>query len=436
MAESTESSTGAPLWKAVWNPRMLICVFIGFSSGLPLWFLWQLIPYWLRTEGMGLAAIGSLQVLLFPYNWKVVVAPFLDRYNMLGLGRRRGWMLASQIALLVLIAAMGFFNPERSMWGVAALYLAVAFMSSVQDGAIDAFRREILPDNELGLGSAIHINTYRVAGLVSFSLGVYLSKFFDWPTVHVVIALFMLPGALCSFWVKEPQIYSPPPKTMREAVIEPFKEFFQRKGIRMGVYVLAFMLLYKFGDNLATSLITPFYFDMGFSEEQIAFVTKSVALAASVSGGFLGGFVMFRIGINRALWIFGVVQFLSIFGLAFLATAGNDVWVLVGAVAFEYLGVGLGAAAFVAYQSKQADRRFTAMQLALYTSLMSIPRNLTGGMAGFLIEGAEWSSFGGIGYPRFFLLCAMTAIPGMLLLFKVAPWNEVEKPRKSVERSS
>ena len=179
------------MWKAIWTPRMLICVFIGFSSGLPLWYLWQLIPYWLRTEGMGLAAIGSLQVLLFPYNWKVVIAPLLDRYNLFRLGRRRGWMLASQLALVALMASMGFFSPERSLWGIAALYLVVASASSIQDGAIDAFRREILPDNELGLGSAIHINTYRIAGLVSFSLGVWLSKYRAWPMVHIVIALFM-----------------------------------------------------------------------------------------------------------------------------------------------------------------------------------------------------------------------------------------------------
>ena len=425
MAEAHERSTGAPLWKAVWNPRMLICVFIGFSSGLPLYYLIQLIPYWLRKNDVSLTSIGLFSLLLIPYNWKFVLAPLLDRYAVPGFGRRRGWMFTSQLLLLVLIASMGWFQPERNLWNIGYLALAVAFVGAIQDIAIDAYRRELLPDNELGLGNAIHVNAYRVAGLVSFSLAVYLSKFVDWSQVHLFVAAFMVPGAVCSLLVSEPRIYGSPPKTLRQAVVEPFKEFFQRTGgYRTALYVLAFMLLYKFGDSLATALITPFYVDMGFSAEQIAFVSKTVALAAMISGGLIGGLVMYRIGINRSLWIFGVVQLASIFGLAFLATAGNDVWVLAWAVGFEYLGVGLGSAAFVAFMAKQSDLRFTATQLSLFTSLMAVPRLLTGPIAGFLIEGSESLGLAGLGYSRFFLVCAVTAIPGMLLLFKVAPWNE------------
>ena len=427
MAESIESSSGAPLWKAVWNPRMLICVFIGFASGLPFWYLVQLIPYWLRTHGVSLTSIGMFSLLLLPYNWKFVVAPLLDRYVVPGFGRRRGWMFASQIALIVMIALMGAFNPEQSLRSIAYLSLAVACAGAIQDIAIDAFRREILPDNELGLGTAIHANAYRVAGLVSFSLAIYLSKFMDWRMVHFFVALWMLPGALCSLWVSEPGIYGNPPRALYEAVVAPFKEFFQRSGgIRRAIYVLAFMVLYKFGDNLAVALITPFYYDMGFTEEQIAFVSKTVALASMIAGGFIGGLIIYRIGINRSLWLFGVVQIASIFGLAYLATRGNEVWVLAWAVAFEYLGVGLGSAAFLAFQAKQSDLRFTATQLSLFTSLMALPRLLTGPIAGVLIEGNESVGFGGLGYSSFFMFCALSAIPGMLLLFKVAPWNEKE----------
>ncbi len=421
MAEPTEIS-GAPLWKAVWNPRMLICVFIGFSSGLPLWYLIQLIPIWLRSNSdLSLMSIGMFGLLLLPYNLKFFVAPLLDRYAVLGFGRRRGWMFGSQIALMVMIGFMGFFNPVQSIWSIAYLSLAVAFAGAIQDIAIDAYRRELLPDNELGMGNAIHVNAYRVASLVSFSLAFFLSKFTDWQMVHIFVALWMLPGACCSLLVSEP--YGDPPKTLYEAVIGPFKEFFQR---RTAFYILAFMLLYKFGDTLATALITLFYYDMGFTVEQIAFVTKTVALAATIVGAFIGGFVIYRIGINRSLWLFGVVQIASIFGLAYLATRGNDVLVLAWAVGFEYLGVGLGTAAFVAFMAKQSDRRFTATQLSLFTSLMALPRLPAGIVAGFLIEGWGFVGFAGLGYPRFFILCALTAIPGMLLLFKVAPWNEEE----------
>lgn len=425
MAEPTESSSGAPLWKAVWNPRMLICVFIGFSSGLPLWYLIQLIPYWLRTNDLSLTSIGMFSLLLLPYNWKFLIAPLLDRYVVPGFGRRRGWMFASQIALMVMIGLMGFFNPEQSISGIAYLSLAVACAGAIQDIAIDAYRRELLPDNELGMGNAIHVNAYRAAGLVSFSLAIYLSQFTDWRMVHMFVAIWMLPGALCSLLVREPPIYGDPPKTLHEAVIAPFREFFHRSGgFRTAIYVLLFMLLYKFGDNLAVALITPFYYDMGFTAEQIAFVSKTIALAAMIVGGFIGGLVIYRIGINRSLWLFGVVQITSIFGLAYLATQGNDVWVLAWAVAFEYLGVGLGTAAFVAFMAKQSDLRFTATQLSLFTSLMALPRLLTGPIAGVLIEGNESLGFAGLGYSSFFVLCAFTAIPGMLLLFKVAPWND------------
>lgn len=420
MAESTESSTGAPLWKAVWNPRMLICVFIGFSSGLPLWYLIQLIPYWLRSNSdLSLMRIGMFGLLLLPYNLKFFVAPLLDRYGVLGFGRRRGWMFASQITLMVMIGLMGFFNPVQSIWSIAYLSLAVAFAGAIQDIAIDAYRRELLPDNELGMGNAIHVNAYRVAGLVSFSLALFLSTFTDWRMVHIFVALWMLPGAVCSLLVSEPP--GEPPKTLYEAVFGPFKEFFQRPT---AFYILAFMLLYKFGDTMATALITVFYHDMGFTAEQIAFVTKTIALAAMIVGGFIGGFVIYRIGINRSLWLFGVVQIASIFGLAYLATRGNDVLVLVWVLAFEYLGVGLGSAAFVAFMAKQSDRRFTATQLSLFTSLMALPRLPAGVIAGFLIGGYESVGFAGWGYSSFFMFCALTAIPGMLLLFKVAPWND------------
>ena len=435
-AETQDVGTGgdeeptAPLWKAVWNPRMLICVVIGFSSGAPFWFLQSLIPYWLRTSSdLSLKSIGSLAILQLPFSWKFIVAPMLDRYAVSGFGRRRTWMLASQITLMLMIAGMGFFNPNQGIWNIAYLYFFAAFAAAIQDIAIDAYRREILPDNELGLGSAFHVNAWRYASLASFSLPVILSAYIDWRLVHIVAALYMLPGVLLTLSVKEPAIYGSPPKTLREAVILPFKEFlFERRGgLRKALYVLAFMLLYKFGDSLATALITPFYVDMGFGPWAIGLVSKGVSLTSATLGIFAGGLIMYRIGINKALWMFGAVQVLSILGLAFLATQGNNIWVLVGAVTFEYLGVGLGTSALVAFMARESNRRFTATQLALFTSLMAVPRVLTGFITGFIVEGAESIGFAGLGWSRFFLFCAVTAIPGLLLLPKVAPWNEKEE---------
>ena len=324
-AETRDVGTGGgeepkvPLFKAVWNPRMLICVFIGFSSGAPYWYVYSLIPYWLRTNDVSLISIGSLAVLQLPFTWKFLVAPLLDRYAVASFGRRRTWMLGSQITLMLLIAGMGFFNPKQEILGIAYLYFFVVCGAALQDIAIDAYRREILPDNELGLGSAFHVNAWRYASLASFSLPVILSAYIDWRLVHIVAALCMLPGLLLTLTVKEPKIHGSPPKTLRDAVILPFKEFlFERRGgLHKALYVLAFMLLYKFGDALATALITPFYVDMGFGPWEIGLVSKGVSLTSAGVGIFAGGFIMFRIGINKSIWMFGVVQLLSILGLAF-----------------------------------------------------------------------------------------------------------------------
>ncbi len=433
-AETRDVGTGGgeepkvPLFKAVWNPRMLICVFIGFSSGAPYWYVYSLIPYWLRTNDVSLISIGSLAVLQLPFTWKFLVAPLLDRYAVASFGRRRTWMLGSQITLMLLIAGMGFFNPKQEILGIAYLYFFVVCGAALQDIAIDAYRREILPDNELGLGSAFHVNAWRYASLASFSLPVILSAYIDWRLVHIVAALCMLPGLLLTLTVKEPKIHGSPPKTLRDAVILPFKEFlFERRGgLHKALYVLAFMLLYKFGDALATALITPFYVDMGFGPWEIGLVSKGVSLTSAGVGIFAGGFIMFRIGINKSIWMFGVVQLLSILGLAFLATQGDNIWVLVGAVTFEYLGVGLGTSALVAFQARETNLRFTATQLALFTSLMALPRLLTGVITGVMVDGVPSLGFAGLGWSLFFVFCAVTAIPGLLLLPKVAPWNENE----------
>ena len=402
--------------EAILNRRMLICVFTGFTSGLPLYLLIQLVPAWLRIEGVGLAEIGFFTLIGFPYTWKFLWSPFMDRFTLPFLGHRRGWMLVTQLALLASIATMGFIQPDLSIWIVAYLAAAVAFFSASQDIVLDAYRRELLPDVELGLGNAIHVQTYRLAGLVPGSLGMILSDYLPWHVVFAVVALFMLVGVVLTLVIDEAITEPTPPRTMRDAVVEPFREFVSRKGLRAAALILAFLFLYKLGDSMATALQTPFFIDMGFSGTEIGSVAKFSALVASIVGGLVGGIVMIKLGINRALWIFGVVQIVSILGFALLSVVGENLWMLGVANGFEYLGVGLGTAAFVAFIARTTNPAFAATQFALFTALTAVPRTLASAVTGVIVEQVGWT--------QFFLVCTVLAIPGMLLLFKVAPWNE------------
>jgi PAT family beta-lactamase induction signal transducer AmpG len=413
---SQDRSRRETLKEAILNRRMLICVFTGFTSGLPLYLLIQLVPAWLRAEGVGLAEIGFFALIGFPYTWKFLWSPVMDRFTLPFLGHRRGWMLVTQVALLVSISVMGFIKPDLSIWTVAYLAAAVAFFSASQDVVLDAYRRELLPDVELGLGNAVHVQTYRLAGLVPGSLALILSDHLPWHMVFIVVALFMFVGIILTLVIDEAISEPTPPKTMGEAIIEPFREFIGRKGVQSAALILLFLFLYKLGDSMATALQTPFFIDMGFSRTEIGSVAKLAALVASIFGGLFGGIVMIKLGINRALWIFGVVQVVSILGFALLSVVGTNLWMLGVANAFEYLGVGLGTAAFVAFIARTTNPAFAATQFALFTALTAVPRTLANAVTGVIVEQVGWTSF--------FLLCTVLAIPGMLLLFKVAPWNE------------
>lgn len=413
-----------PAWlEALLNRRMLICIFTGFSSGLPLYLLLNLVPAWLRTEGISLKAIGLFALIQFPYTWKFLWSPLLDRFAPPGLGRRRGWMVLTQMALLVAIAALGTYAPQTDLQVIVVLATLLAFASATQDIALDAYRRELLPDRELGLGNSVHVNAYRIAGLVPGSLSLILADHLPWGQVFAITALFMLPGLAMTLMVAEPEMAAGVPRTLRDAVVEPFREFIQRAGWRSALLVLAFIFLYKLGDSLCTALATPFYLDMGFAKSDIGLVAKHAGLWPAVIGGLLGGLWMVRLGINRALWLFGVVQLLSIFGFAWLAWLGpNEV---IGAaqltqlalvIGFEALGVGLGTAAFVAFIAAATNPLYTATQYALFSSLAAVPRTVINSGAGWLVEQLGWF--------QFFLLCAVLAVPGMLLLLRVAPWRK------------
>lgn len=419
---------------------MLICVFTGFSSGLPLFILISLLPAWLRSEGVDLKSIGLFALISLPFTWKFLWAPLFDRFTP-PLGRRRGWLLVWQVLLLLSIPTFGAFNPQFDIWSIAYLATLVAFFSASQDIVLDAYRRELLVDAELGLGNAVHVNAYKIAGLVPGSLSLILADHMSWSSVFTITTLFMLPGLVMTLLVSEPTLKHGAPKTLRAAIVEPFKEFIERNGLKSALFILAFIFLYKLGDSMTTALATPFYLDMGYSKTEIGLIAKNAGLWPSVLGGLIGGLWMVKLGINKSLWIFGAVQMLAILGFAWLADAatnpttfnaafelemlgksfsmqGRLLW-LGMVIGVEALGVGLGTAAFVAYIAKTTHPLYTATQFALFTSLAAVPRTFANAATGYMVESMGWRDF--------FILCFIIAIPGMLLLLKIAPWHVADK---------
>jgi PAT family beta-lactamase induction signal transducer AmpG len=434
---------------------MLICVFLGFTSGLPLFTLVYLVQAWLRSEGVNLKEIGLFALIQFPYTWKFVWAPLMDRYvpRLPGWrpGRRRGWMLLTQILVAGAIAALGFVSPRDSIWTVAALTALVAFFGASQDIVIDAYRRELLSDTQQGLGNAVHVNAYKIAALIPGSLALILSDHLPWTTVFAVTAAFMLPGMVMTLVVSEPAVHGTPPRNLRDAIILPFREFVERDGWRGALFVLAFIFLYKLGDTMATTLSTSFFLDIGFSRTQIGVIAKTTAFGASLAGGIIGGVWLVKIGIGRGLWIFGALQMVSTLGFAWLAQVGPGSPVLAALYDFtvgashltgklfsvfgassqmqldprsvalalvfglETFATGLTMAAFTAYIASTTDPRYTATQFALFTSLASVPRTLASAASGYVVAQIGWFDY--------FLACTALALPGMLLLVRIAPWR-------------
>ena len=404
-------------WKEqLLNRRMLICVFTGLASGMPLYVLYQLVPVWLREGGVSLSEIGLFSLIGIPYTWKFMWAPLMDRWVPPFLGRRRGWMLVAQVALLLSIGVLGMLDPSRSTWVIAAVAAAVAFFSATQDVALDGYRREILPnDAELGMGNGIHVSAYRISSLVPGSLSLILADSLPWSSVFWITAAFMSVGIVLSLVVSEPKSELPPAAGLREAIVEPFAEYLGRRGWNSLILVLCFLFLYKVGDNMATALSMPFYLELGFTKTQIGLVAKHAALWPAIVGGVFGGLIIVRVGINRALWLFGVLQMVSILGFALLASSGALLWLLAAVISFEYLGVGMGTAAFTAFIARETSMTFAATQFALFTALAAVPRTLANASTGFIVEQIGWVDF--------FLLCTLMAVPGMLLLIWVAPWS-------------
>ena len=410
-------SEGRSWLKVLLDRRMLICAATGFASGLPLYVILQLVPAWLRLEGVSLTAIGFFTAVQYPYVLKFLWAPLLERYPLSPLGRRRSWMLGTQVALIALIGSLGFWPPAEALTMVVLISTALAIFSATQDIALDAFRREILhTDGQLALGNSIHVQAYRIAGLVPGTLGLILAGSISWELNFIIMASFMSVGVGLSLLVAEPKNDAQPPESLWQATVVPFQEFFQRRALGPAMAVLAFMVFYKLGDNMATALATPFYLDMGFSTQTIGLVAKGVSLWAVILGSVLGAFVVASIGINRSLWLFGFVQMVTILGFVWLTHAGADPWVLGIVIGGEYIGVGLGTTASVAFIARETSKLAVATQFALFTALASLPRVVASSFSGVIVDAIGWTDF--------FYLSTALAIPGMVLLFWVAPFNQ------------
>ncbi len=403
--------------KRLFYKKIVIATLLGISSGLPLYVLIQTIPAWLKDAGVDLSSIGLFQLIGIPYTLKFLWAPLLERFSVPVLGQRRGWMLLSQILLIFFIATIGFFNPKDNITIVVYVTLAMTTVSATQDIVIDAYRREMLNDDELGAGNAWFVNAYRFSSLVPGSFALILADNIDWQFVFPIVALFMFIGLITTLYVKEQINLEKRVTTIAAAVIEPLKDYLERNTITKGIIFIVFLMLYKFGDSMATALSTPFYLDMGYSKTVLGTVVKFAALWSSIAGAFIAGAIMRKISINQSLWIFGFFQMVTILGFAWLSQLPEpDKISLFIVVSLEYLGVGMGTVAIVSFMFKTSSKVFAASQIALFTAITAIPRTFISSTTGFIIEA--------VGYTEFFLICTACAIPGMLLLFYVAPWRE------------
>jgi PAT family beta-lactamase induction signal transducer AmpG len=400
------------MMKVFFSRRMIVALIMGYASGLPLELTGFVLKTWMRERGVNLAVIGLFALVGLPYTLKFIQAPILDRFSIPKMGRRRGWMLIFQLALMLSIFSLGTGDPEQAPWMVAACAFLVTLFSASQDIVIDAYRREDLADEELGLGSSLYICGYRVGMLLAAGGGLILADHLSFSAVYALLSVCLLPGVVTTLLTPEPSTPFGKPETIKEAVVKPFIEYFQRPN---SLYILAFILLYKIGDTMAGAMTAPFYVDIGFSKTEVGTLVKLVGFWAIIGGSFVGGILMLKLGINRSLWYFGILQAVSTFGFAVLSKTGADLRLLAFVIGFENLSAGMGTAAYAAFMASITNKRFTATQYALLSSLMGVPRVIASSATGVIADYFGWT--------KFFIFCTVIAAPGMLLLIKIAPWN-------------
>lgn len=396
------------MWKQIFSLKMLMMLLLGYASGLPLLLTGSTLQAWMTDAKVDITHIGLFSLVGLPYTLKFLWAPLLDRYHFWP-GRRRGWMWAFQLLLALSFVMMSQLNPEESLVTMGAMAFVISFFSASQDIVIDAYRREILKTEELGLGSALYTNGYRLAMLVAGALALYLADgHMSWEHVYMLMGLAMGISILFTCFAPQDLQLDIAPHSLKEAVLGPFQDFFSRKG---ALVVLSFILLYKMGDTMAGQMTTPFILAQGFTKTDIATIAKTVGLIATIIGGTMGGIFILKMGIIRSLWIFGFFQAVSTLGFAGLLFMDKTIFSLALVIGFENITAGLGTSAYAAFMASMTNKKFTATQYALLTSLMGIPRVLAAAPTGFMVQRMGWGMF--------FLVCTMIALPGMLLIKSV-----------------
>jgi len=396
---------------------MVVLLLLGFSSGLPLYLTGtgKTIQAWMTTAHVSLATIGWFSLAGLPYSLKFLWAPALDRFIPPFLGRRRGWLVITQVALLIAIAAMAFHDPVTGLRMLAVNAILIALLSASQDIVGDAYRTDVLAEREMGAGASVWVLGYRLAMLFAGSAALILADRLSWPTVYLILASLMLIGIVASIFAPEPVLHEAPPRSLGEAVILPFREFFTRSGVVRGLLVLLFIIVYKYSDSLAGSMTTPFLLKTGFTQEEIGVVLGGAGLIAVIVGSVASGAIIARMGMNKPMWIFAIVQALSNLTYYGLSHAGRNQNYMVFAIVIENFGLGLVSGALTAYMMTMCNKRFSATQFALLSSLMAASRDILVSPAGKIAESVGW--------PTFFLITVFAGVPCLLLLPFIAPWN-------------
>ena len=408
-AETEPRPDAAPsVWRvALGDRRVGLMLALGFASGLPLALTSGTLQAWMTVEGVSLTTIGFATLIGQAYVFKFLWAPALDRYTPPLLGRRRGWLLATQLLLIVGIAAMAVRSPGRSLMGLALAAVTVAFFSASQDIVFDAYRADVLPAAKRGAGAAVSVLGYRLGMIVSGGLALWLAeRVTGWGGMYFVMAALMLVGVAATLAAPEPKAPPAAPHSLRDAVVEPLREFFGRPGAWA---LLGLIVCYKLGDAFAGALSTAFLIrGAGFGADEVGLVNKSFGLAATIVGALAGGVAMAKLGLYRSLLWFGIGQALTNLGYWLIAVSPKSLALMAGAVGLENLIGGMGTAAFVALLMSLVDARFSATQYALLSALASVGRVYVGPATGYLVEAVGW--------PSFFLLTVAFAAPGLALL--------------------
>lgn len=405
--------------KRIFGIRMISMLLIGYSAGLPLLLIGSTLQAWMTDEGINLTAIGLVSLLGMPYVLKFLWAPLLDRYKFPILGRRKGWMFFFQIMLILAILGLSLTNPKEDLQILCVLAFLISFFSASQDIVLDAYRREILSDEELGLGSSMYVTGYRLAMLVSGAFALYLADKLPWKSVYGWLSVFMLPSLVFTFFAPKESTHIQLPSNLKVAVWGPLQDFFSRSGAWI---ILLFILLYKVGDSMASNMTTPFILGIGYTKTDIATVAKTFGMMATIFGGIVGGTLMLKMNMKRALIIFGILQAVSTLGFSILPSMPVGILSLALIIAFENLASGMGTAAYSAYMASLTNKQFTATQYALLTALMGIPRVILSSPTGWMAKEMGWEIF--------FVFCTLVAVPGLLLL------NAIFKLDKPSENSA